>query len=90
MGELDFPEERARERRRGPRRHVVKEAQIVFDGGHSTIGCNILNCSETGALLMPRDIMSCPKEFTLKPRIGSARACEVIWRSATKVGVRFL
>jgi hypothetical protein len=86
----DFPQEGQSERRRDPRRRVVKGAQILFNDGHCTMDCHILDITETGALLMPRHAMSCPKTFILKPRIGPEHQCEVIWRRATKIGVRFL
>ncbi len=42
-----------RGRRGSPRRHVIRRALIVHRGGYCTLGCNILNVSGTGALLMP-------------------------------------
>ena len=77
------------ERRRHPRHRVLKSAAIVFSGGNCSIGCHILDVSETGAMLMPLDVLSCPTEFVLKPRIGGERNCEVVWRSGTKIGVRY-
>jgi hypothetical protein len=43
---------------------VLKRARIVFQ---------ILNVSETGALIFPSNIILCRKEFVLKPDIGDAR-----------------
>lgn len=78
------------DRRRHPRRRVRKSALLVFRGGHCTMGCQILNLSEAGALLMPADILLCPDAFVLKPPVGPARGCEVVWRKGTVVGVRYL
>ena len=78
------------DRRRGNRRRVLKSAMIVFNGGHCTLGCQILDLSDTGALVMPADILLCPAEFVLKPRVGSPRDCEVVWRKNNKVGVRYI
>jgi hypothetical protein len=79
------------EGRRGSRRkRVLRRALIVYRNGHCTLGCNILNVSETGALLMPMDIGLCPSMFVLKPQDGPAHDCEVVWRKSGMVGVRFL
>src|SRR5438874_5596243 len=59
------------ERRRAHRRRVLKGAMIVYNDGHCTLGCQILDVSDTGARVMPADIFLCPAEFVLKPRIGS-------------------
>jgi hypothetical protein len=64
---------------------------IVFNKGHCSLGCQILDVSDTGALVMPADMFLCPRdEFVLKPRVGSSRDCEVVWRKMDKVGVRFI
>jgi hypothetical protein len=78
------------ERRHVGRHRVLKKAVIVFNSGHCSIGCHILDMSSAGAQLAPADIFLCPKEFTLKPLFGEPRYCEIAWRRGTKVGVRFL
>jgi hypothetical protein len=78
-------------RPRSPRRRrLLKDALIVFRGGYCTMGCLILNTSDTGALVRPADILLCPKEFVLKPRVGPSRDCEVLWRKGEDLGVRYL
>ena len=78
------------ERRRGHRRRVLKSAMIVYNDGYCTLGCQILDVSDTGARVMPADIFLCPAEFVLKARIGSPRDCEVVWRKKDAVGVRYI
>jgi hypothetical protein len=78
------------DRRRHPRRPARKSALLVFRSGYCTMGCRILNLSEAGALLMPADIILCPDAFVLKPPVGPARECEVVWRKGTVLGVRYL
>jgi hypothetical protein len=78
------------DKRRSPRRRVLKRARIIFQHGHCSMGCQILNLSDTGALIVPADIILCPKEFVLKPDVGGARDCEVVWRKGTQVAVRFI
>lgn len=77
------------ERRRNSRRRVLKGATIVFQSGHCSMRCQILNMSDTGALLMPVDVMLCPSEFVLKPDVGQPRGCEVVWRKGTQLAVNF-
>ena len=78
------------DRRDKGRRRVLKRALIVFQGGHCTMRCQILNISELGAQVMPSDILLCPSEFVLKPEVGDRRNCEVVWRKGTTIGVRFV
>jgi hypothetical protein len=78
------------DRRRSPRRRKLKGALIVFRSGYCTMGCLILDTSDTGALVRPADIMLCPTEFVLKPRVGPSRDCEVVFRKGEDLGVRYL
>jgi hypothetical protein len=89
-GTVGGSDERGPERRDGPRRRVLKSALIVFNDGHCTLGCYILDVSDSGALVRPSDIFLCPAEFVLQPRVGSRRNCEVVWRKTDQVGVRYI
>jgi len=77
-------------RRRSPRRQALKYGTIIFRGGYCAISCQILDISDGGARLKPVDVMLCPGEFVLRPRLGPARDCEVAWRKGTMLGVRCL
>ena len=90
MEDLANPGNSQSENRRAPGRRVLKRARIVFQQGHCSMGCQILNLSDTGALLIPSDIILCPKEFVLKPDVGQQRDCEVVWRNGTQVAVRYV
>ena len=83
--DLDDPE-----RRRARRQRVVKAALIAFHTDNCCLNCHILDLSETGAKLLPADIAQCPDQFILRPKQGPSRQCEVVWRSSTMVGVRFV
>jgi hypothetical protein len=72
------------------RQRVLKKALIVFNHGHATIGCQVLDLSDTGAKLMPVDVVSCPREFVLKLPTDRYRNCEVKWRKGTVLGVQFV
>jgi hypothetical protein len=87
--DAQMAEERVTERRGEPRRRMLENALIVFNNGHSSIACQILDVSDTGAKLVPADIFLCPREFVLKFRSGESRQCEIAWRRGTKIGVRY-
>jgi hypothetical protein len=78
------------DRRRHSRRRALQSAVIVFNNGHSTMACQIVDTSELGAKLLPADVYSCPRQFLLKPKTGGPRQCAVLWRKGNTIGVRFL
>lgn len=78
------------ERRRSRRNRSLLGAKIIFREGKCAMGCLVLDISEAGALLQPDDIILCPKTFTLQPRLGIERRCEMVWRKGGKMGVRFV
>jgi hypothetical protein len=78
------------DRRRHSRRRALQSALIVFNNGHSTMSCQIVDTSELGAKLLPADVYACPRQFLLKPKIGGPRQCAVLWRKGSTIGVRFL
>jgi hypothetical protein len=77
--------------RRNARRHrSLLGAQIIFRNGNCAIGGQILNLSDTGAMVRPADLVSCPEKFVLKPRFASPHECEVMWRKGEMLGVRYV
>ena len=78
------------DRRIQRRQRVLKKALIVFNHGHTTIGCQVLDLSDSGGKLMPVDVVSCPREFTLRLPTGGSHLCEVKWRKGTVLGVQFV
>jgi len=78
------------ERRGNRRQRVLKKGLIVFDNGHASVGCQILDISERGAKLYPADVLSCPCEFMLNIQATESRQCEVMWRKGSVLGVRFV
>ena len=77
-------------RRSHARKRALKNALIVFNGGQCTMKCHILEVSDGGAKLVPADPLLCPREFVLKPQIGPARECQVVWRKGTHIGVSYI
>ena len=80
----------AAERRTAPRRRALLGAQIIFRNGNCAMNGQILNFSDTGALVRPADLTLCPEKFSLKPRFEDARPCQVRWRKGDVIGVRYL
>ena len=76
------------EHRASPRLRTLKGGLILF-GTAPAFDCVIRNMSNTGALLVVNPI-GIPDEITLviKPEMVK-RICQVVWRSADKIGVRF-
>ena len=78
------------ERRGSPRRRTLLGAQIIYRGGICSMSGQILNISDTGALLRPSDMALCPAKFVLRSRFDPPHDCEVVWRRGEVLGVRFL
>lgn len=76
--------------RRNPRLRTFKGGAIIY-GLVPPIDCIIRNLSATGAAIQVGDPASTPSTFQLliKPEMIK-RNCQVIWRSETRLGVRFV
>ena len=76
------------EKRTVPRRRVLKAGTIEFGGG--TIDCTVRNLSNIGAALDVPSVVGIPDEFILIIPSDVLRfACHVVWRKATRIGIRF-
>ena len=77
------------EHRTSPRLRTLKGGLIIF-GAAPAVDCIIRNMSDTGALLVVNPV-GIPEEFALiiKPEMRK-RPCQIIWRSADKIGIRFV
>ena len=78
------------DRRRNSRRRLLQPASIVFNNGHSTMRCQIVDTSEFGAKLIPADVYARPRQFVLTSKSYGTRQCVVLWRKGSTIGVRFL
>jgi hypothetical protein len=78
------------DRRRHSRNRGLQRGVIVYNNGHSTMACQIVNTSTLGAKLLPADVYACPRQFLLKPKNSGPRQCAVLWRKGSAIGVRFL
>jgi len=78
------------EKRQVARHRALKGGSIAFSGG-ARIDCVIRNLSETGAALQVESPLGIPNQFTLFVNQEESKwSCHVAWRSANKIGVRFL
>lgn len=79
------------ERRRAPRKRTLKLKQGWIDCGATgpLIDCAVLDIFGTGAKVRVADSASCPSGFLLRVRFGRERACSVVWRAGTLLGLRF-
>jgi hypothetical protein len=78
------------EHRNSPRLRTLKGGSILF-GTAAAIDCIIRNMSDSGAALEVESPVGIPDDFTLliKPEMIK-RQCRVAWRSAKRIGVRFI
>lgn len=78
------------DKRKGPRRRVLKGGKIVFADGMRVIDCTIRDLSETGARLLIGSSIGVPDTFLLYEQAkGLLHPAAVVWRQSDAVGVRF-
>jgi len=78
------------EKRKTPRRRVLKEGKIVFADGMRVIDCTIRDMSDGGARLLIASTLGVPERFQLYQKSsGLLYPASIIWRQANAIGVRF-
>ena len=77
------------EKRTTPRSRILKSGTISFDLA-AGIDCVVRNISDEGACLEVTSPLGIPDEFTLVIKSDNLlRTCQIVWRSARRIGVRF-
>jgi len=77
------------EKRTTPRSRILKSGTISFDRA-AGIDCVVRNISDEGACLEVTSPLGIPDEFTLVIKSDNLlRTCQIVWRSARRIGVRF-
>ena len=90
MANQELPAGHVEDRRSLQRRKVLKAARISSDGGLTHLPCTMREISATGARLQVYEGHMIPSMFDLVVELDGMRAqCEVIWREAGEIGVRF-
>ena len=77
------------ENRRSARRAIAHTVRIAT-GVSPPIKCSLLDISEHGARIQVGDPATAPQQFLMQLGNGLTRWCEVIWRSETAIGVKFI
>jgi hypothetical protein len=77
------------EKRRAPRTRMLKSGKIALSEKAPKIECAIRNMSETGACLQISSTYGIPAYFDLLLSGSERRACHVVWRTDTRLGVAF-
>jgi hypothetical protein len=74
-----------------PRRRMLKGGVIAYSDRHVTISCTVRDISATGARLRVEGSVTAPDTFELLiPLDGLEASCQVVWRSGSDIGVKFL
>ena len=76
------------ERRRAPRRRVLKAARILIDK-KSVISCTVRNVSDTGSRLEVASLLGIPELFELEIAGEPRRPVRRVWVSSSGIGVDF-
>lgn len=83
--------EEAEEQRSHPRRKVLRGGRIVDERRNSALEVQITEISEIGCRIRSRQAPVLPPFFPLRiVGISGEKSCEVRWRNAEELGVRFL
>lgn len=78
------------DKRRAPRKRVLKGARIVFNERSSTLSCTVRDISDTGARVRVAQGQAVPAQFDLLiDADGFEASCSVAWRRGEEVGVVF-
>lgn len=87
----DASEAAATSNRRNARRRMLKRGIIAYSGRHLTVECAVRDLSEEGAKLTVADHRQVPDSFELLIELDGFEAdCEVVWRRADMLGIRFV
>ncbi|UQR65079.1 PilZ domain-containing protein [Bradyrhizobium sp. C-145] len=71
-----------------PPQRVLKAGSIEFGGG--AIDCVVRNLSPTGAAIEVESQAGIPESFTLGVSGDRSHVpCQIVWRKARRIGVRF-
>ena len=76
------------ERRRCPRRRVLKSGRVVRSGNGAAIECAIRNVSDAGACLQISVVHDLSTDFTLVTG-DTRRAGRTVWRTKDRSGIAY-
>jgi PilZ domain len=77
------------EKRQSTRRPITHSV-FMATGLGPPLKCQMLDISELGARIRVGDPKTAPQEFLIVLDRGLARWCQVVWRSKTEIGIKFI
>ncbi len=77
------------ENRQSARRAITHKV-FMATGVSPPLSCQMLDISEYGARLRVGDPRTAPQEFLILLDKGLTRWCQVMWRSNSEIGVKFV
>jgi PilZ domain len=77
------------DKRGSPRARITRTVHMGTGLGPS-LECELKDLSAAGARLRFNDPNCAPQEFLIRLDQGVLRWCQVIWRSKTEIGIRFI
>ena len=77
------------ERRRSPRRKVLKNGRIIPDKGQEAFDCTILDVSQMGARLRVDPSHRVPRRFTLMLSDFTKHSCDIVRQDGATIAVCF-
>ena len=79
------------DRRKTPRRRVLKDGKLIFGPGRSVVDCTIDNMSDGGAHVRLVGSHGLPPEvFLAEATRGIVHKAEVAWRTTAGIGLKLL
>ena len=79
------------ELRRDRRSRVLKSGRIIVSDHSHKIDCTVRDLSDSGArLVVPSSTFGVPPEFKLAIGEAPPRACRVVRRTLSEIGVEFI
>ena len=86
---MDQTEKDHTEKRQSERRPITRTIYLAT-GVSAPLQCQMLDVSQTGARIRVGDPRTAPQEFLVQIGVGLTRWCQVIWRSDTELGIKFV
>ena len=78
------------DKRAAARLRTIKGARLVLPGSAAAYSCIMRNLSDTGAMVELPSTVGVPHNVVLETTDGGIRRdCEVIWRTETRLGLKF-
>ncbi len=77
------------DKRASPRKPITRTVHLGTGLGQS-LECELRDISQTGGRLRFDDPNCAPQEFLIRLNDGVLRWCQVMWRSKTEIGIRFI